>query len=762
MKSTIFLSLVILFTITIGFACSSNSSQPVMPTDSCADFVLPVMQDDTINTSRNFLGAWKLNFNSQAMEASITPNRDVTMHYDATMMLPAPLVHIQNFDPITGILNVDVTITNPFQFSGYDLRLIIFSDNYGIRLVNPDDYTTLYDIPGGSIINPFKAYAKDVQNREFAGLGYADTQQLQLYFPAGIEMLDFAIDASYPGNCVEPYEIKNFTQDVLYQLETCRADVMVEVYDWQDDVNSVLLWCPSITGATVVPFSQIYPKKWSMQLYNNTGASPGIYTACVIAASENSGATALYSIVDILVTKAPSMDGNTVIWGGSGYDTGFDVVVDESDNIYTTGIFEGTVDFDPRPYVYERSSHGSTDIFLSKIDQEWNLIWVLTWGGNGVDEVFGMDIDSLGNIYVTGGFSGTVDFDPGDGVDAHTSVGGEDIFLSKFNPDGEFVWALTWGGNGNYQIGNDVAVDINDNIAVAGQFRGTGDFDPGENVDERSSSGSDDAFVSKFNADGDLIWARTWGAAQSDFCNGIDTDALNNVIVTGAFRETVDFDPGDGEDNHIAPNGKYDIFVSQLSPDGIFSWARTWGAGQDDIGMRLVADSSDNVYITGYYRGTVDFDPSLESDIHTSKGADDIFLSKFNTDGDFQWADTWGSNDYYGDFSFGIAMDESENVYVTGRFRGTVDFDPGASEDLHYTNGGSDLYLSVISSDGDYLWAETWGGSGGERGNGVTVNGDEIFLTGYFQYTVDFDPGSDLDEYTANGYLDVFLMRYIP
>ncbi|MCD6216599.1 hypothetical protein J7L05_01925 [bacterium] len=760
MKSTIFLSLVILFTITIGFACSSNGSQPVTPTDTSADFALPVMQDS--DTSRNFLGAWKLNFNPQSMEASITPNRDVATHYDATMMLPAPLVYIQNFDPITGILNVDVTITNPFEFSAYDLRLIIFSDNFGTRLTNPDDYTALYDIPGGSIINPFKAYAKGVQNREFAGLGYSNTQQLQLYFPAGIEMLDFAIDASYPGNCGEAYEIKNFTQEELYHLETCRADVTVEVYDWQDDADSVLLWCPSITGVTVVPFTQIHPKKWSMQLYNNTGASPGIYTACVIAMSENSGTTALYSMVDILIKKAPAMDGNTVIWGGSGYDSGFGVAVDESENIYTTGIFEGTVDFDPRPYVYERSSHGSNDIFLSKIDQEWNLIWVLTWGGNGVDEVFGMEIDSLGNIYVTGGFTGTVDFDPGDGVEERTSIGGEDIYLSKFNPAGDLVWALTWGGDGDYQLGNDVAIDINDNVYVAGQFQGTGDFDPGIDVDERSSNGSDDAFISKFNADGDFIWAQTWGAGQSDFCNGIDTDTSNNVIVTGAFRETVDFDPGDGEDNHIAPNGKYDIFVSKFNPDGDFIWARTWGASQNDIGMKLVADSSDNTYITGYYRGTVDFDPSLESDEHTSKGADDIFLSKFNSDGDFQWADTWGSDNYYGDYSFAIAKDDLENIYVTGRFRGTVDFDPGAGEDLHYTNGGSDLYLSAFNSDGDYLWAETWGGNGGERGYGVTVNGDEIFLTGYFQYTVDFDPASDLDVYTTNGYLDVFLMRYIP
>jgi hypothetical protein len=760
MKSTIFLSLVILFTITIGFACSSNGSQPVTPDDSSADFALPVMQDD--NTSRNFLGAWTLNFNPQSMEASITPNRDVAMHYDATTMLPAPLVHIQNFDPITGILNVDVTITNPFEFSAYDLRLIIFSDNFGTRLANPDDYTALYDIPGGSIINPFKAFAKGVQNREFAGLGYFNTQKLQLYFPAGIEMLDFAIDASYPGNCEEPYEIKNFIQEELYHLQTCRADVTVEVYDWQDDADSVLLWCPSITGQTVIPFSQIHPKKWSMQLYNNTGASPGIYTACVIAMSENSGTTALYSVVDILVKNAPAMDGNTVTWGGSGYDSGFGVVVDESENIYTTGVFEGTVDFDPRPYVYERSSHGSTDIFLSKIDQEWNLIWVLTWGGSGVDEVYGMDIDSLGNIYVTGGFSRTVDFDPGDGVEERVSNGGEDIFLCKFNPAGELAWVRTWGSSNDGELGYDIALDNADNVYITGYFRGTVDFDPGPDEDNHSSNGYSDIFLSKFNSNGDFIRAQTWGGSSLDYGFGLDTDISQNVIVTGAYCETVDFDPGAGEDFHTSPNGKYDVFLSKFDSDGNFTWARTWGAAQSDVGQRLVTDSSDNTYITGYYRGTVDFDPGTESDIHTSNGADDIFLSKFNSDGDFQWAGTWGSDNYYGDYSFAIAMDDLENVYVTGRFRGSLDFDPGAGEDFHYTNGGSDLYLSAFNSDGDYLWAETWGGNGGERGYGVTVNGDEIYLTGYFQYTVDFDPASDLDVYTTNGYLDVFLMRYIP
>jgi hypothetical protein len=160
--------------------------------------------------------------------------------------------------------------------------------------------------------------------------------------------------------------------------------------------------------------------------------------------------------------------------------------------------------------------------------------------------------------------------------------------------------------------------------------------------------------------------------------------------------------------------------------------------------------------VTGYFDGTVDFDPGSGVDPHSSNGAEDIFLSKFDSSGNFIWARTWGVGNGYG-----VVVDGSGNAYVTGWFYDTVDFDPGSEIDNHTSNGINDIFLSKCDSSGNYKWARTWGGSDGEEGKSVAVDGSgNPYVTGYFQLTVDFDPGSGVDNHTSNGDWDIFLSKY--
>jgi hypothetical protein len=179
------------------------------------------------------------------------------------------------------------------------------------------------------------------------------------------------------------------------------------------------------------------------------------------------------------------------------------------------------------------------------------------------------------------------------------------------------------------------------------------------------------------------------------------------------------------------------------------------------LGYGVAADDSGNVYVAGQFVSTVDFDPSGGTDEHTANGSFDIFLSKFDSSGVFQWARTWGGVKW--DFGYAVATDGSGNVYMTGDFQGTdVNFNPGGSAP-YSSNGIWDAFLSKFDSSGDFQWARTWGGVDSDDGYGVATDGSgNIYVTGGFKGTVDLDPGDGTDEHISYGNYDIFLSKFPP
>ncbi len=389
-------------------------------------------------------------------------------------------------------------------------------------------------------------------------------------------------------------------------------------------------------------------------------------------------------------------------WGGveNENEYGYGVALDGSGNVYVTGGFEDTADFDPGAAEDIHKSNGWSDVFLSKFSSDGTFVWACTWGGESGDYGYSVAAGDSGDVYVTGGFLGPVDFDPGSGVDEHSS-GWFDVFLSKFDSEGAFQWARTWGGNQSIDEGKCVAVDDSGNVYVTGCFSGAVDFDPGDGVEHPPWFGATDAFLSKFDSLGAFQWARTWGGSDWDFANGVAADGSSCVYVTGDFQDTVDFDPGNGT-HFLTSNGLSDAFITKFSSYGGFHWAHSWG-GIDwvhDRGTGVAVDDSGDVYVTGYFQDTADFDPGSGTDYHKSVGYFDPFLIKFDSSSPFKWARTWGGTDW--DYSYGVAVDGAGNAYVTGSFRGTVDFDPGDGVDNHTDNGYYDAFLVKFFPDGTW------------------------------------------------------------
>jgi hypothetical protein len=249
-------------------------------------------------------------------------------------------------------------------------------------------------------------------------------------------------------------------------------------------------------------------------------------------------------------------------------------------------------------------------------------------------------VDGSGNAYVAGEFCATIDFDPGPGVDEHTANSSDpwdaDAFLSKFDTNGAFLWARTWGGDGIDNAWRGVAIDGSGNIYVTGLFQDTVDFDPGPGIDEHTSNTKNSSFLIKFDSTGDFVFARTWsGSCLSYNCA---TDWSENIYTGGWFEGTVDFDPGPGTDEHTS-NGDEDLCICKLDPAGNFLWARTWGDkwgyGIFDRVYGITADSFDNTYTTGVFCDTVDFDPGPGIyELTTIDGAD-AYLMKLPPDGNW-------------------------------------------------------------------------------------------------------------------------------
>jgi hypothetical protein len=377
-----------------------------------------------------------------------------------------------------------------------------------------------------------------------------------------------------------------------------------------------------------------------------------------------------------------------------------------------------------------------------------NLIWAKQTGGDQSDVISQISTDREGNVYATGNFQGeAIDFDPGPRLYLLNSPNYQSAFITKTDPSGNLVWAKQMHKGSS--TGNAITVDASGNVYTTGSFIGKVDFDPGPGEFFLNSSRGKSVFASKLDAKGNLVWAKAWGG-DSPLNNGcaIKTDLSGNVIIGGVFQSEVDF--GSGSKNFsMNSSGLLDAFVNKLDADGNLVWAKQFG-GTNEVAINgLDIDASGNVYTTGYFNGIIDFDPGIRSNYISSfkQETSCVFVNKLDAEGNYVWTKRiGGQGSDHSAIAYGIVIEPSGNICLTGRFGDVVDFDPGSGNfDLSATRG-SDAFVSKLDTDGNFIWATKIGGVNTDIAYSISLDKKgNIYVSGSFTSPdCDFNPGSEV------------------
>ena len=468
-------------------------------------------------------------------------------------------------------------------------------------------------------------------------------------------------------------------------------------------------------------------------------------------------------------------------------DSGNAVVMDSAGNTYFGGTFEGKIDVN-------KSNHGehflkttpdNNDAFLVKYDPNGKLLWAQRYGAERYDSIDHLVIGPNGDLYATGVFERTVDFDPGRGVHNLTSHGRIDAFILHLTPKGHYVWAGNIGGDRDDAI-TAFAVGTSGDMYYSGYVRLRGDADPTRKTRTIIDRGVDDTIVARLDGrSGAIKWMKVYGEDSTrETVFGLAVDASENVMAAGVFDDTVQFD----RRNHTLDRqavGSDDIYLARFNSRGDFKFIKTIGGTEQETMADMVQDNQGNLYLTGNFAKTVDFDPGNGHDLLAAPGDSSAYVLKMDADANLIWARLIGPAVINGDTqnasitARGIGIDVNGAVYTVGDFAGTVDFDPSAA--LHLIDveksgntpaisgqfQPSDSYLLKLDSDGNFAQVTHFGGPDGTiLSHDIAVNpAGAINVTGAYAGFVDLNPTSGTFRRSTRkerNDTDVFLIKLLP
>lgn len=428
----------------------------------------------------------------------------------------------------------------------------------------------------------------------------------------------------------------------------------------------------------------------------------------LVTAVHPGGESATSNNVSVRPSACPGCEpilAETSLLGGTSTDEGKAIRLDSDGNVYVAGSTWGDL---------AGTSNGSSDAFISKHTPDGSGDWTIQIGTTGFESANGIAIDDEGNSYITG----------------------DGILLSKYKPDGSLD--ETWPELSAAATGKAVAIDPMGNVYITGSTSADLDF-----PDTYTPYGGLDIFISKYNSSGVLQWTVQPGTTEHEQGNSIVVDAQGNVYVTGYTKGGLDGNTHDG------PTTQEDVFITKYNTNG----GRLWTEQVDpnttnsakEVGYGIALDAQNNVYITGYTSGKL-FN-------NNQRGRYDVFVMKYDTDGCRKWTRQYGNNRNLYDaftYGYGIAVDNDENVLVTGETQ-------GALHDNLYA-GEKDIFVMKLTSKGALAWTKQYGEDNMDYGNAIAVNAaGNIFTTGVTDGNLEGQENNG--DGSAYNY-DAFLMRH--
>ncbi|NBR87310.1 MAG: hypothetical protein EBS84_03310 [Proteobacteria bacterium] len=448
--------------------------------------------------------------------------------------------------------------------------------------------------------------------------------------------------------------------------------------------------------------------------------------------------------------------------GGTGHDYGTGIAVDSEGCTYICGYFRGQ---EARFEDYALAGKGEADIFLAKYDRMGKLVWIRQAGGSADDFARAVAIDAEGNSYITGSFqSPTVDF----GGETAKRNSDSEIFVAKFDPNGKPLWVRqAGGGSGGGGSGNGIAVGADGFVYVCGYFNGdiefgdlalknsgfndifvarydaNGELDwvrqiggPGDDaasaiaVDTQGNSyvvggfedrvrfsrnitlgsaGLMDSFIVKLDNTGRTVWAQRSGGPNTDIAYAVGVDPQGNVLVSGGFNGSESFatdmrlhaafrsrsgtKTGVFNGKGLKSVGGSDVFIAKYDPRGKLTWVRSFGGnklGCPEAGYGMAVDASGHAHVTGTFAGKVEFG----NNTLYSMGIGDVFVTELDREGRVIWARQAGATFSEPIAGHGLAVDRGGNTYIIGYFRGNVAF----GDTVLKSQGETDIFLAKITA----------------------------------------------------------------
>jgi len=396
--------------------------------------------------------------------------------------------------------------------------------------------------------------------------------------------------------------------------------------------------------------------------------------------------TAPGSSAPFVIKTDPS--GN-VLWakqfGGTGLDRGHGITTDTFGNVYTTGIFTGTVSFGS----ITLSTNTKPTAFVVKQDTDGNVLWAKKFADVNEQEIVyaqAIAIDTQNNVYTSGDFYSTADFDGT--ILTNENNPENNAFLVKQNDSGDVLWAKKIGEIGSLNI-HKISTDSTDNIYVTGNFFGTVSI--GGNTSTSYTDGELKGFLLKLDTSGEVVWVKYFGEDQQHISStgrDIKIDNNGNIYVIGSFKGTFSMDA-------INVSSSYENeFVLKLNDVGQPLEIKTFENPNQTIN-RITTNTLGDVYIVGNFTGTVYLgDFSL-----TSAGGSDCLIIKMDSSGDVKWVGRFGSFQFDGIWG-GIEINTNEELYILGYFEQTVDF---GGITLSSNNSSRDLFLAKLILEDMYV-----------------------------------------------------------